>query len=54
LNSYKITSVSCGEFHTMALSDKGLVFSWGGTYRSKQGEQKEVKDLPKPMPVEYL
>jgi alpha-tubulin suppressor-like RCC1 family protein len=30
LGNCKIVDVSCGESHTLALSVKGEIFSWGG------------------------
>jgi len=30
LSNYHIIDISCGESHTLALSDKGEVYSWGG------------------------
>lgn len=29
LDAQNIVAVSCGEAHTLALSDKGQVFAWG-------------------------
>ena len=50
----KIKQVCCGQLHTLALSVGGQLFSWGGSYRGKQGERKQVKELPKPMLIEAL
>lgn len=49
-----VKQVCCGQLHTLALSQDGQVFSWGGSYRGKQGEKKQVKELPKPMLIEAL
>ena len=31
LNQHKIIQVSCGEFHTMALTSEGQIYVWGGS-----------------------
>jgi len=54
LNSVVITSVACGLFHSLAISDTGKLYSWGhGKYgqlghRCQQGELKPklVEDIP--------
>ena len=30
LSNYKVIDVSCGESHTMELTNKGEVYTWGG------------------------
>lgn len=37
LSSYKIVKVACSFFHTMALTDDGRIFTWGGTLHGKSG-----------------
>lgn len=32
----KITQVICGDYHTLALTDKGQIWGWGGTWHKKQ------------------
>lgn len=39
LNSQKIIKLACGDFHTLALSENGLIFSWGGTLWDKTGHK---------------
>lgn len=33
----RVKQVACGEFHTLALLESGLVYSWGGTLHGKLG-----------------
>lgn len=41
LNSQKIIKLACGDFHTLALSENGLIYSWGGTLWDKTGHKNE-------------
>lgn len=36
----KISQVACSFAHTMALSEEGVVYSWGGTLGGKRGDEK--------------
>lgn len=49
LKSYKITQVSCGEAHSVALSQWGQVFSWGQDSYGQLGHNLngEVQAIPK-------
>jgi alpha-tubulin suppressor-like RCC1 family protein len=40
LSKVFVTQIACSEFHTLALTDKGLVYSWGGTLGGKRGDSK--------------
>ena len=40
LSKVFVTQIACSEFHTMALTNKGLVYSWGGTLGGKRGDSK--------------
>lgn len=33
--------VACGEFHTLALTEDGQVYVWGGSWRNKRGDKLE-------------
>lgn len=37
----RVKQVACGEFHTLALLESGLVYSWGGTLHGKLGREYE-------------
>lgn len=39
MSQYKVTKVACGDYHTLALTDDGSVFSWGGTLWDKTGHK---------------
>ena len=58
LKGVKITSVSCGHFHTAALSDDGHVFTWGwgGSWMNGAGAlgQGDKKSRSEPQLVEAL
>jgi alpha-tubulin suppressor-like RCC1 family protein len=30
LNNINIIKIGCGDFHSVALSDQGILFTWGG------------------------
>jgi len=34
-------AVACGDYHTMALSEDGRVYAWGGTLYKKTGGEKQ-------------
>lgn len=54
LKGQRVIQVACGLSHTLALTDRGTVYSWGGAFRGALGlgdftdrfEPFEVKDLP--------
>ncbi len=35
MRSYQVKQVACGDFHTLALTVDGKIFSWGGTLWDK-------------------
>ena len=39
----KIVEVACSFFHTMALTDDGKIYTWGGTLGGKRGGGKEIR-----------
>lgn len=39
LNSQRIIKLACGDFHTLALAENGLILSWGGTLWDKTGHK---------------
>lgn len=53
LYQVKISFVSCGLRHTIAISDNGLAFSWGENRHGQCGV-KGVKRIYKPMIIEHL
>lgn len=34
-----IVKLACGDFHTLALTESGLIYSWGGTLWDKTGHK---------------
>lgn len=36
---HKVAKVACGDYHTLALTQEGTVFSWGGTLWDKTGHK---------------
>ncbi|KAF9978248.1 hypothetical protein BGZ65_007062, partial [Modicella reniformis] len=53
LKDKKITQVSCGTNHTLALTDDGMVYSWGFGGYGRLGHSKQ-EDLWTPMPIEHF
>lgn len=47
----RITRICCGEFHTMALSDEGRLFTWGDNQKFSCGHSSDRKDCPFPTEV---
>lgn len=49
LSSYKIVQLTCGDGHSVALSQWGQVFSWGTNSHGQLGHQTEedVQSAPK-------
>jgi alpha-tubulin suppressor-like RCC1 family protein len=39
LVNQRIVKLACGDFHTLALTDNGLIYSWGGTLWDKTGHK---------------
>ena len=46
----RIKQVACGDYHTMALSEDGRVYAWGGTLHKKTGEKSSAGGVPKNEP----
>ena len=41
LGSHKVISVTCGSYHTAAVTGSGLLFTWGGGMYGKLGHGNE-------------
>lgn len=41
MNKHFIIKVACGDYHTLALTDKGMLYSWGGRLWDKTGHKAE-------------
>jgi alpha-tubulin suppressor-like RCC1 family protein len=56
LLSRKIISVSCGDYHSVALADSGEVFSWGGGGQYNRGQcgHGDLKDQETPKRIDFL
>lgn len=39
MSQYKVKKVACGDYHTLALTQQGLLFSWGGSLWDKTGHK---------------
>lgn len=39
MTQYKVKKVACGDFHTLALTQQGVLFSWGGSLWDKTGHK---------------
>lgn len=39
MSQYVVKTVACGDYHTLALTEDGTVFSWGGTLWDKTGHK---------------
>ena len=51
LKGIKIIQVSCGDFHTAALSDQGEMFTWGKGSDGRLGHGNESNES-QPRPIE--
>lgn len=45
-NDEIITKISCAEFHSLCLNNKGQVFTWGGNLYNKLGQQTPIQGMP--------
>uniref|UniRef100_A0A8C5MMK1 HECT domain-containing protein n=1 Tax=Leptobrachium leishanense TaxID=445787 RepID=A0A8C5MMK1_9ANUR len=54
LSNSKIIQVSCGHFHSIALSDDGRVFSWGSNKAGQLGLGKQTPNQARPQIVMSL
>ena len=50
----KITQISCGYSHTLALGDKGEVFSWGLGSEGQLGQNLDVEVNYSPEPIDFF
>ena len=48
LYDHKITSISCGAFHSLALSDQNKLFSWGDNTKFSCGREADKRELLSP------
>jgi len=39
MGQYKVKKIACGDFHTLALTEQGVLFSWGGSLGDKTGHK---------------
>ena len=39
MRQHRIKKVACGDYHTLALTDQGVLFSWGGSLWDKTGSK---------------
>lgn len=39
MSQYRIKKVACGDYHTLALTEQGVLFSWGGSLWDKTGSK---------------
>lgn len=39
MSQHNIIKVACGDYHTLALTDNGVVYSWGGSLWDKTGHK---------------
>lgn len=39
LQGKKVKQVACGDYHTLCLTDDGIVYTWGGTLHKKLGQK---------------
>ncbi|XP_059113876.1 E3 ISG15--protein ligase Herc6-like [Peromyscus eremicus] len=54
LAGIKIIQVSCGHYHSLALSEDGQVFSWGKNSQGQLGLGKNIQSQASPQKVKYL
>ena len=54
--SKKIIQISCGDYHSVALSNNGEVFSWGGggPYNRGQCGHGDLKEVEIPKKIEFF
>jgi alpha-tubulin suppressor-like RCC1 family protein len=56
LLSKKIIQISCGDYHSTALSENGEVFSWGGGGQYNRGQcgHGDLKEVESPKRIDYF
>ncbi len=52
----KITQISCGDYHSAALSEYGEIFTWGGGGQYNRGQcgHGDLKDIEGPKRIDYF
>lgn len=53
LHQHKIVQIACGDAHTLALDDKGRMFSWGRGKYGRLGHKNE-KNYPTPKVIQFF
>lgn len=54
LRNKKIVSVSCGMFHSLALSDIGDVYSWGRGFEGQLGLLENIESISSPQYITHF
>lgn len=56
LANKKIIKISCGDYHSVALSNNGEVFSWGGGGQYNRGQcgHGDLKDIDAPKRIDFF
>lgn len=56
LSKKKILQISCGDYHSIAISNQGEIFTWGGggQYNKGQCGHDDLKDIDTPKRVEFF
>ena len=56
LYSKKIVSISCGDYHSCALTDNGELYTWGGGKQYNKGQcgHGTIKEIDSPKKVEFF
>jgi alpha-tubulin suppressor-like RCC1 family protein len=50
----KVVKVACGASHSLCITDKGKLFSWGDNHLNQLGLELDAKHVGNPMQVAYL
>lgn len=53
LENKRITYIDCGDFHSLALDDKGALYSWGGGEKGECGHGK-FEDVEVPTKIKFF
>jgi alpha-tubulin suppressor-like RCC1 family protein len=56
LSNRKVLQISCGDYHSIALTEYGEVFTWGGggQYNKGQCGHGDIKDIEVPKRLEFF
>lgn len=41
MSQHTVKKIACGDYHTLALTEQGLLFSWGGKLWDKTGHKSD-------------